>query len=63
MGQYWHLVNIDRWAVLGRYDWGLKLLEVVDDRSAEQLLGMLRKRDWIEYKPPQERLRASKNAR
>lgn len=63
MGQYWRLVNIDRWAVLGETKWGLKVPEVVEDASSEQLVGMLQRRRWVEFKPSPERLAASKGAR
>lgn len=46
MGQYWKLVNIDRKEQLLN-NGGLKLFEMLDERSLEQLVELIRNPKWI----------------
>ncbi|KLO15823.1 hypothetical protein SCHPADRAFT_902047 [Schizopora paradoxa] len=61
MGQYWKIVNIDKKRQVYNPG-GLKLCEILYSRSAEQLVGLLRRRPKLRFRIPSHCIQSSKIA-
>ncbi|KAF4973177.1 hypothetical protein FZEAL_9394 [Fusarium zealandicum] len=59
MGQYWHLLNIDKRCIV-RNVGGLKLIEFIFSKSAEQLVGLLSNPYWLKFNISSNLVRESK---